>query len=255
LLTRVAASILLGVPTTLIPPLPLTRALTRRFRREEMLLRAHHMVGWAGLCRRHVLDIRLDLAGKENLPRPSRGHLYVCNHQSWLDIIVLMEALETAAFLAKDMVRWMPVLGSAAAAAGSVFVSRDDAESRRAALHDTIRMCRESVAVVVFPEGTRSPDGQVREEIRPGTVREAHAQRLRAVPVAVDGTHLVMPKAMDCYRAGLTVAVTVGAPMDPASYPDADSWTDAVWHQVKDLHAQGRARRLQGGHSPVPPQA
>lgn len=239
---RAAACILAGLPSTALIPLPLTMALMPRFHREDLLRRLHLMTQWARFCRKHILGIRLDLQGREHLPSPSRGHMYVSNHQSWVDILVLMDALETVGFLSKTLVKYIPVLGRCAYAGGTVYVARDDASSRQAALLETLRMCEQSVAVVIFPEGTRSSDGELRRKIHPASLRAAHHRRLRVVPLAIDGTIKVLPKTMDRVNTGQPVAVTIGEPMDPADFPDARTWADEIWRRVIELHRQSRAR-------------
>ena len=239
---RAAACILAGMPTTTLIPLPLSMALTRRFRREDLLRRLHRMTPWARFCRQHILGIRLDVEGRGNLPSPSRGYMYVSNHQSWVDILVLMEALETVGFLAKTLVKYIPVLGRCAYAGGTVYVARNDASSRQAALLETLRMCKESVAVVIFPEGTRSADGELRQKIHKGSLRASHHHHLKVVPVGIDGTIKVLPKSMDWVNTGQRVAVTIGEPMDPADYADDVTWADEIWRRVIELHGRSRAR-------------
>lgn len=237
-----AACAALGVPTTLLLPLPLTLAFTRRFRRETRLHRLHLLGPWARFCARRLLALRLDVIGEDHLPRPSRGHLFVCNHQSYVDIVALADVLQTGAFLSKSIVRWFPLIGLAGYAAGSVFVRRNDAASRRQALAETLRMCAESTAVVVFPEGTRSTDGELRSRIHPGTLIGAFEHGLRVVPVGLDGTHRVTPKTNDRVNRHQRVALTIGAPMTPSDFPDHERWTTAVWARVGELFAQSRRR-------------
>jgi len=242
-LGAVSAGALAALPITgFAPPLPLTLLLTRRYRREELLTRLHSMVGWARFCTRRVLGIELSVVGREHLPRPSRGHLYISNHQSIVDILALISALETVAFLAKAELLFFPVIGPSAYAGGSVLVRRGDRGSRQRALEKTIRMARESTAVVIFPEGTRSADGRPRDKIHPRAILRAHQEGLRIVPVGIEGTAAVAPKSADRLVRGLPVAVTIGEPMDPAAFDDAQQWTEAVWSRVKQLHAASAAR-------------
>lgn len=255
LISRAGACILAGVPSTLLIPLPITQLFTKRFQREDRLRRLHRMVGWARFCRKRVLGIDLDVVGREHLPSPSRGHMYVSNHQSWADILVLAEALDTVAFLSKTLIRKLPVLGRCAYAGGTVYVERDDGLSRRQALRETLRMCKESTAVVIFPEGTRSPDGELQQRVHPAAIRAAYDQGIRVVPVAIDGSHRVLPKTMDDIHLGQRVAVTVGQPLDPKDYPRSSAFAEAVWNRVHDLFAETRARahgQLPGG-APTPP--
>jgi 1-acyl-sn-glycerol-3-phosphate acyltransferase len=247
LMARITACIAAAVPGTLLFPVPLT-IFMRRFDREDRIRRMHAVVPWARFCRRRIVKIDLSVEGREHLPRPSRGHIYVCNHQSWADILVLMETLETGAFLSKDFIKWLPILGWGTYASGSVFVTRSNQASRQRALRDILRMCAESTAVVVFPEGTRSEDGELRAKWYPATIRAAHARRLRVVPVSIDGTFDVVPKAMDRINLNRPVAVTIGAAMDPSGWPDSRVFADAVWAEIGRSFAasRSRARALHG---------
>ena len=236
------ACIAAGVPNAVFIPLPLTRAFTRRYGREDRLKELHRMVEWAGFCRRRIFDIRLSREGAENLPRSTRGHMFVSNHQSWIDILVLMESLNTVAFLSKDMIKHIPIIGSCAYAGGTIFFNRKDKDSRLRALEQTLEMCERSTAVVVFPEGTRSFDGGLRQKIYPGAIRAAHERGLTVIPVALDGTHQVLPKTMDRVNRGQTVAVTIGKPLDPGDFGDVDAWTDMVWARVTELYQQSHSR-------------
>jgi len=242
-IVRGTASVLAAVPSTTLVPLPLTMALTRRYGREERLKRLHLMVPWARFCCRRVGGIKLSVVGKEHVPSPSsKGYMYISNHQSWVDIVVLMDALDTVAFLSKDLVRYIPVVGRCAYAGGTIFFDRSTPQSRKRALEQTIRMCRESTAVVVFPEGTRSKDGQLREKIYPATMRAAFENGLEIVPVGLDGSISIMPKTNDDFHGGQPVAVTIGQPLDGRDFADADAFVDAVWGRIGELFAQSRQR-------------
>ncbi len=248
LLGRIGACVLAAVPITL--PVPLTMLFTKRFSREDLVRRLHGEVAWARFCRKHLVKIDLSLEGSEHLPRPSRGHIYISNHQSWADIVVLMEALDTAAFLAKSFVKWLPVVGWGCYGGGSIFVDRSDQKSRQRALNQVLRMCAESTAVVVFPEGTRSEDGELRAKWNPATLKAAHGRGLRVVPVAIDGTFHVVPKSMDRVNLNRPVAVTIGAPMDPSAWPDGREFAVAVWARVGELFAASRSRVLARSRTP-----
>jgi 1-acyl-sn-glycerol-3-phosphate acyltransferase len=243
---RAAAIVLAGIPSTAVIPLPLTQLVTRRFRREDLLKRIHFMVPWARFCARRILEVDLDVRGREHLPRRPRGYLYVSNHQSYVDILILMEALDTAAFLSKKLIRYFPVLGRCAYCGGTVFMERGEKASRQAALEETLRMCQESTPVVVFPEGTRSADGELREKIHPRAMHEAWRRGLRVIPVGLHGSHRVFPRTMDRLNLGERVAVRIGEPLDPACFQDGEALAEACWGAVTELHREAKGAVLSG---------
>ena len=227
-----------GLPSTTIVPLPLTMLLTKRFRREELMKRLHLMPQWARFCLEHILKAELEVHGRENLPRDRRGHMFISNHQSYIDILALMAALDTVSFLSKSLIRKIPVIGAAAYAGGTIFFDRNTPEERKRALEETMRMCEESTAVVVFPEGTRSEDGNLRAKIHPKAIKEAYARGIKVIPVALHGTRNIVPKSMDKVTLGQRVSVRIAPPVDPGDYPDADAFVQATWGKVAELHAQ-----------------
>ncbi len=237
---RGTAVILAGLPTTLLIPLPLTQLVTRRFHRETLLKRIHFMVPWARFCTKAILKARVVVHGREHLPGNTKGYLFISNHQSYVDILVLMGALDTVAFLSKSLVRRIPVLGRCAYAGGTVFFERNDPEERQRALEETLQMCEQSTAVVVFPEGTRSPDGNLRDKIHPRAMEEAFWRGLKVIPVALHGTHRIFPKAMDRVRTGQPVSVRIAEPIDPKDFDDAQTFVQTCWDTVRGLHEECR---------------
>jgi len=86
--------------------------------------------------------------------------LVVCNHLSWLDVLV-MQSLLPVTFVAKREVRHWPLIGYLARGAGTVFVDRARARSAQAMVERTADAMRQGQAVVVFPEGTSSDGSQL----------------------------------------------------------------------------------------------
>lgn len=104
-------------------------------------------------CR--IVGIRVTTHG--SMPRSG---LMVCNHLSYLDVIVL-SSIRPCVFVAKRNIAAWPLFGWLAQAAGTIFVDRE----RRLASADVVDLVREAVAggllVVLFPEGTSSDGSTV----------------------------------------------------------------------------------------------
>jgi 1-acyl-sn-glycerol-3-phosphate acyltransferase len=110
---------------------------------------------------------------------PSSG-LLVCNHLSYLDIIVL-SSIQPCVFVAKcDVAAW-PLFGWLARAAGTIFVDRE----RRLSSPNSVDIIRKAIAngavVVLFPEGTSS-DGSAVLPFKPALLESAVQLRC---PIAV----------------------------------------------------------------------
>ena len=116
--------------------------------------RAAWLRRWASRTVR-VLNIRCHLAGA---PPPSG--LLLCNHLSYLDIVVLAAHLPMV-FVAKSDVRRWPVLGWCVRCAGTLFVNRERRADVKRVLDAFAPILRSNVVLAVFPEGTSSDGRQV----------------------------------------------------------------------------------------------
>lgn len=139
---------------------------------------ARHTQRWSSqLC--ESLGLRVQVTGQP-LNSPC---LYVPNHRSYSDVIVVGSALPCT-FLAKSQVASWPLLGQAAAAGGTLFVRREARASRRAAREAVARTLLAGVSVVVFPEGTSTDHPSVLP-FKPGVFEVATALGVPVVPVAI----------------------------------------------------------------------
>ncbi len=156
---------------------------------------------------------RLEVEGAEHLDA-GRPTLYASNHQSTLDIPVLFVALGVdLRFVAKEQLRWVPLVGWYIQMAGHILVDRSNRARAIASLDRAAeRIVRRRLSLIVFPEGTRSPDGRILP-FKHGPFGLALKAGIPVVPVTVEGSAKVMPRGSWHIRPGL-VRVRIGAPLD-----------------------------------------
>ncbi len=143
---------------------------------------------WAGKLLRNVKTY-VTVEGKENLPAPGETVVYVANHQSYLDIpIVLAEIWPPPPILAKRELGKVPLLGYCMRLLGCVFVERDDARSGMEALRKAQETVENGRSMVVFPEGTRSKSDEM-TKFQGGAVRLALKAGVPVIPVVIDGSY------------------------------------------------------------------
>ena len=138
-----------------------------------------HGHAWArGIVR--ALGIELTVHGT----CPHGPHLLLANHRSYVDIVAILSQIPCA-FLAKaEIARW-PLFGRAARLTHTVFVARDDLESRKLAREGALALLQRGVPFAAFPEGTtfRGP-GLL--PFFPGLFRLAEQYDFPVVPVAIE---------------------------------------------------------------------
>lgn len=136
---------------------------------------------------------RVTVDGAEKLPE-DRAVVIVANHQGYFDIPVLLGYLpKPAAYIAKAGVRRVPILGKLNALYGTVFIERGNPRAALRAIQEGVERVRSGQSLVIFPEGTRSPDGRVLP-FKPGALKLAQKSGAPIVPVTLVNTRSVMVK-------------------------------------------------------------
>lgn len=122
-----------------------------RASREQKLA---HIQAWST----HVLEaigVRLNVTPSSAQIGANNIQLWVANHVSWLDVLVI-QALQPCVFVAKSEVRHWPLVGHMAQACGVVFVDRSSSSSARKMVDDVASALHHGYCVAGFPEGTSS---------------------------------------------------------------------------------------------------
>lgn len=145
--------------------------------------------------------IRLELRGFEKLKR-DQSYILVSNHASILDIPGIMSAFPVPIrFMAKKSLLWIPIFGWYLYLAEHVLIERQSAQSALKSLKRASTLLKKGISIIVFPEGTRSGDGEVKDFKR-GAFLLAQYSKFPLVPVSIKGTHDMLPRDGWCFRPG-----------------------------------------------------
>ncbi len=140
-----------------------------------------------------VCGIKVRVLGLENL-EADVPRIYMVNHQSYFDIFTLLAHLPVQfKFVLKEELMRVPFLGPAMRKAKYVGIERDDPRKAVKSMNEAADRFREGASILIFPEGTRSPDGQL-QPFKPGGFHLALKIKGDIVPVSIVGTHRIVPK-------------------------------------------------------------
>jgi 1-acyl-sn-glycerol-3-phosphate acyltransferase len=144
---------------------------------------------------------------------PGQRYLFMVNHQSNVDIPVLVQSLRgfQLRWIAKKELLRVPFFGWAMWAGKHIAVDRADSSGGVAVLKKAAARMASGISVVVFPEGTRSPDGHLLPFKRGGFLLAAKSNA-PIVPVTISGSHKLLPRGEWRLRPGC-VEVYVGEPI------------------------------------------
>jgi long-chain acyl-CoA synthetase len=185
-------------------------------------------------------------AGLEGLEPP---FVLAANHSSHLDTLMILAALpprlrrRTAVAAAADYWFSQPLLGGLVRRLVNAFPM-----VRRGCARSSLAVCEalaaDGWALLVFPEGSRSPDGSL-QSFKPGVGGLAVELGLPVVPVALVGTHACLPRGARWPRRG-AVAVRFGAPLGLARELSRHAATLRIAEAVRMLHFGATIRAIDG---------
>jgi 1-acyl-sn-glycerol-3-phosphate acyltransferase len=165
--------------------------------------------------------------------------VYVSNHQSWLDVLAVVDVLPgSLRFLAKKELARVPLFGQAMQAAGHIPIDRHDLPSAKASYDRAAGALHGGISAMVFAEGTRSRDGRL-HGFKKGPFVLAIVAQVPVVPVYVEGGLAILPKGSVSPRPG-TITVHVGHPIPTAGlrYDDRDALADRARDAILAMGAQ-----------------
>ena len=136
--------------------------------------------------------VRVTIEGLERIT-PGTTYVFVSNHQSIYDTPVIFASLPyQIRIIAKASLARFPVLGWHLKRGAHLFVDRRHPD-RAGILKRWGALVSEGLSLIIYAEGTRSPDGRV-ARFKAGSLLLAMQAGLPVVPIAIIGTRQVMPK-------------------------------------------------------------
>lgn len=193
--------------------------------------------------------VKVRLEGVENL-LTDEPQIVVANHQSWFDVFALAAHLPVRyRFVAKKELD-MPIFGKAWKTCGHVSVDRGNREVAIEAMNQAWReIHEEKLTMVLFPEGTRSPDGKLKK-FKKGAFVLAVQGQVPLVPVAVVGSRDLMPKGSFRIKKGdITLRIGKPIPTEGSTLRDRNKLLEASWNAIAAL--KGDEELLAEGGEPL----
>ncbi len=137
--------------------------------------------------------IRVTVKGLSNID-PKRSFIYMSNHQSNFDIPVLLAYLPVQfRWIAKNELFKIPIFGYAMKRAGYISIDRSGRKSTLQSIRNAAEIIRNGVSVIIFPEGTRSQDGNLKSFKNGGFVLAVDSG-VPIIPIIIHGTWQIMSK-------------------------------------------------------------
>jgi 1-acyl-sn-glycerol-3-phosphate acyltransferase len=169
---------------------------------------------WAGLAGSRAslwtAGVKIEARGLDNIPA-GRAVVFMPNHQSNIDPPAVVVLLPPVLVLGKREFFRVPVLGRAMRLRGFVPIERQDRERAIEAVEQAVGSLKGGHSFLVFPEGTRSPDGRL-QALKKGAFMMALKAGAPIVPISISGASRVMHKGKFAIHPG-RVRITVHHPI------------------------------------------
>jgi 1-acyl-sn-glycerol-3-phosphate acyltransferase len=187
--------------------------------------------------------------GREWVRELERPVIFAANHSSHADTSLILHALtdsardHTVVAAAADYWFKRPLLGNIVSLFLNTFpFSRSGGAQGQ--LHSSSQLLRSGWNLVLFPEGSRSPDGRV-QEFKPGVGFLAKETGTPVVPMHIQGAFQVMPRHQNLPLPG-PIRVRIGKPMTPGPKEGTREFTARVEKAVRTLAAKEKQPDIQG---------
>lgn len=161
----------------------------------------------------YLLLLPVKVKGREKLDKHT-SYVFAPNHQGAFDIFLIYGFLGgNFKWMMKKSLRKIPFVGKACESAGHIFVDRTNPKGMLTTIRQAERSLTNGVSLVVFPEGSRTKDGNL-GSFKRGAFQLADDLQLPVVPVTINGSFDVLPRnAKWVHRHRLTL--TIHQPIPP----------------------------------------
>jgi 1-acyl-sn-glycerol-3-phosphate acyltransferase len=185
----------------------------------------------------------VQLVGREKIRRDAT-YVMVANHQSLLDILVLFRVFAHFKWVSKIENFRVPLIGWNMSLNRYIKLKRGD----RTSVVRMMQECREALAagnsIMMFPEGTRSPDGRLRA-FKTGAFELAKSAGAPILPIVVEGTADALPKRGFVLQGRHRIRITILDEVPPDSF--AEESVETLTARMRELFAS----RLEPAEKPA----
>jgi 1-acyl-sn-glycerol-3-phosphate acyltransferase len=181
-----------------------------------------------------ISGIPVKVYGAENIPQ-NEPMIFVSNHQGAMDILILLAYLPVYfRFVVKKELFGIPFFGWYLKRVGYLSVDRGVGEKAHKMFSKAENILGSGGNLLVFPEGTRSLNGEI-QPFKRGSLLLAFKAKVRVVPIAVSGSFHILPPKKIIYNI-VPVKVKIGKPVSLEKYgSNYEKALEDIHETIKDL--------------------
>jgi len=176
------------------------------------------------------LFLNVEVLGRENIPQDN--YMIVANHQSYLDVPLIAGYVDqNVYFIAKEELKKLPLFGKGITLLG-LFIDRENPRKAVASIRKIIDLIKNGKKVLLFPEGTRSTDGNLLP-FKKGTMKIPMLAKTNILPVAILGTEKSWPKGK-YFPQKANITVKILPPVNTVKFKSEEELSEHISGLIRD---------------------
>ena len=157
----------------------------------------------------------IEILGEEKY-NPSKPTIFIANHESFIDIPLLYELPWKMKWVVKHSMTYIPVMGWLVKLTGQLTINRSS-KSALKKLSNLVQPLKDLVPVMIFPEGTRSLDGEI-QSFKNGAFLLAMEHGFNIQPIVLSGPFHILESGSKLFSPKGTLKVSVLDPIDVTEF-------------------------------------
>ena len=181
-----------------------------------------------------LAGLRVQIEGQERL-NPENTYIFMPNHASFLDTLLAFAYIPcNFRDVIKEEVFSIPLLGLVLRRSGQIPMDRNNPWKALKSLRQAADLLKEGVSVLVFPEGTRTPNGEI-QEFKTALFILPIRSRIPVVPVLIEGTYQALKRGSILVNpVPLKLTFFDPIPADSFEVQERDTFAEKV-HQILSI--------------------
>ena len=187
--------------------------------------------------------MKREVIGLENID-PHKAYVMVLNHNSMVDILSIYNLPLVFKWVSKKEVYRIPIVGQLLYAHGDIVINRASAKEAMQLVHTRgLEWLKKGASVSIFPEGTRSKDGEI-HNFKAGAFILAKDAGVPILPIVLDGTNTMVHKGwLVNWRNKITIRILPAIPAEEVQSRDIKDVMSQVREDMVETLAEIRKNK------------
>lgn len=178
-----------------------------------------------------------DRREKEVQAMGSPPGLYIANHQSFIDIPMILSSVQIPPIMKKEVL-FIPLLGLCGYSSGAIIVDRKDPDSRKKVFQEAMsRLTEYDQSLQYYPEGTRQKEDKGPKEysiIKKPLMQFAYSNNIKVYPISIFGTRKVLDEKSGLVNYGTKIGSIFHEAVNPKDFDNYEDFMKTAWAKVQD---------------------